>query len=190
MALEVAQQLQRAGEVVESLIIIDAPIDNTNIVVRGVDRVIRAAGVIGRWDSGTRLERFLTVRRWLERLDGVLPRRSTVRDSPTLPAGDPIAHAYQRARRGYVPRRYSGRLLLLKRAGHALDSRWLKISRGLTVAEIAGTHETCLTDDLPTICAHFERAVNDGHPEADVTAPLIRANPRPLAELQVGGSAG
>jgi thioesterase domain-containing protein len=158
VALELAQQLQRDGEDVEHLVVIDSPIENTNALLRGLERFISITATVTRWDAEQQLAWFLAGRRWLQGLDRLVTGQTIAREPATGP--DRIGDAYHRARRGYIPRPYSGRLLLISRKGEALDPRWLKISPTLDAAQIAASHATCLTEDLQTLCGLFEQALN------------------------------
>jgi oxalate---CoA ligase len=160
VALELARQLREAGEIVLRLIVIDASIENTNALVRCAERAVRLLSRVAAWSDGTRLERFLTVRRWLARADRLLTGAACQDDADRdFVARDPVGYAYHRARRAYVPRRYAGKLLVLRRSD-SFDSRWLKVAPDIELAEIDGTHETCLTESAPIVCGHVVRALS------------------------------
>jgi hypothetical protein len=165
VTLELARQIQQSGQEVSALVVIDSQIENTNPAMLWLRRLIQIEGAFWGWDATARLERFLTLKRLASR---IVKWTMAEPDGPpsTRAEADPIGACYQKARRGYVPGHYSGRVVLLKPVGSAFDVRWRKVAPDLRLGDLPGTHMTCLTAHVPTVCSHLKGALSHAWPSA------------------------
>jgi len=137
LAFEMARQLQRKGELVEALLLIDSRAVNAPLCYRLLSRAIRHIARSLHWSDAKRRAFFLILRHYLERyrdsarLGGrgrgrlVLKKARKVLSRSMWPVApdslvdllyprSPLGQAYALRLRDYVPGRYAGRIALFR----------------------------------------------------------------------------
>ena len=158
VALEMAQQLQAAGETVDLLTLIDTHVPATQVEPDELTLLNGFGQGLGlSWRTLSLEPERLTQLAGRERLAYVLERAEAAGEGPGLGLEEVwrLFEAYQRhirAMRHYVPRSFAGRTALFKastqpegaeRDGQLGWSTWL--TGELEVHEVPGTHHTLLT---------------------------------------------
>ncbi len=145
IALEVAQRLRAAGEQVDLLAVVDAPLANAGMRGRLLYAVVSGGDALRRWAGAQRRKRYARLR---ERLRGQPAAQNRDHDEPRPP--DP-ADAYRRAVAGYRPRPYSGPIALFvseSPARQALPRLWRRIAREVEIQHIPGAHLASITQHV------------------------------------------
>ncbi len=200
IAYEMARQLQRAGESVEAVILIGADASNFKFrhldgVARGLSRIFGEDAAAQsarfrhwrRWtiDQQERMrERFKRIRRLVEeptafraKLQRFIERslhHAKGRPSPqsigVSEAAPGVLDAYMDALDAYVPRRFSGRVILISAkddpftAGRPPTYGWEELCTDLTLIEIPGEHQSsiALEQNLRVLAARLRDELDAG----------------------------
>ncbi len=172
VAFEIARQLERQGSRVAQVVAVAARA-RTALYRRALDRLIAGAGRWIGFGPEKRLSLFLAVRARGHRLRDVyrnflhragLGPRFPKRLLTTRSAG---REPFERALDGYLPRPYSGRLLVLWPVEEPFDTGrdptvgWGAVASRLRVTVVPGGHVTCVRDHLPMLADHIKTSLDE-----------------------------
>lgn len=165
VAYEMARQLERRGCRV-NLVLLIAAHGRAGARRRFFYGLVSAAAYLLGLGAEKRLQVISTLQNWRHRLRR-LYRPPPKRFAETVALdkqgrGFNMLQFYSRALRGYVPKRYSGRVALLRPAEDFVDDRqdptsgWGPIAPKLEVQIVPGGHLSCVTDHLDVIAGHMK----------------------------------
>jgi thioesterase domain-containing protein len=189
VAYEMARQLERAGEEVPVVVLLDTSARNVRFA--WLRRMVHAGGVVLGLEHVEEVAWFTAIRAMLvdvrehpraaprialAHLRGMMPKvpgADSLSGTPPASTDNPDA-AYHRAGRryrdvmdGYVPGRFGGRVVLLnsetmrQRFRRDPATEWRRIAGGVDVRRIRGEHQTCITEHLEDLVQHLSAALRD-----------------------------
>jgi len=202
VAFEMAKRLQKIGERVALLFVIDSDMPDPRL--RYFRRLFRALARAMRWSLEEEVEAFLT---WKYRIfharelwvNGLGPlvtyylRRFGRHHSSA--AAEPSSEnqtviGYLRAIGQYIPAGfYPGRVTVISSMeGHASQSGdptlgWSRVADDVRVLRVPGDHPTCLTEHVDVVAAHLRSCLEDAMQETEVRDRVPFADGYPSACL-------
>ncbi len=167
VAFEIARRLTAAGEKVDLLALIAADADTRMSSLHAVaSRVASGSDWFGRLRSFTTMLEGRPLRErislaWDKATNLTAAPLRRARGKPTRPRRDDVYSRYFRAVMGYVPRYFSGRVVLFWPADepcrHVDDPThgWIGFAGSVEVFTVPGDHSTIITDHIDAIAAQL-----------------------------------
>lgn len=118
----------------------------------GLQRLRYVANGFGKWKVvARRLRRMLELKREeADRRNGMAYTAAVSEGRTEEPSDEETLAQFQRITRGYVPKRYDGRIALLASEGRLRENQdaslgWARVTSQLKVCVLPGDHQTCIT---------------------------------------------
>jgi acyl-CoA synthetase (AMP-forming)/AMP-acid ligase II/thioesterase domain-containing protein len=170
-ALELANQLERRGRTIESVVLIDTLSINARPFMRFIVALVSFAGRMVPGDFGSKLRRETILSLWL--LSQILKGdRKIGRVARLLRSGTvskSVHAAYYRAMSQYVPRKVRAEVVCVvceeysAKWGYRAEP-WKNLYSNVRQARIPGGHHTCIIDHVVELASCLDGALSEGRP--------------------------